>query len=369
MKDTKVHQIIQKFKNNLKVEHLYLDEKILTHINMSTKYVIPNSLLFKPTENDNTIDSNAIDNEKETSNEAKFSGYEKTNEVFYGDGILGNLYGLHHVSYNWLLGICMFKNIMPFFNENITSFCMGVGKCHFIKGAMHYMNYINYYVKKKYNMEWMGMDKRIGPVIVKKYPNNLISGFNSNDMMFLNNIQHSKTCIENKFGKVNLLCNFILPRHGKEKILLGVAILSVSVLHNGGCLITRLEHPRKWNETMINYILLFSMLFNNVEICKYPVQIDKFMKYRYYLVCHKKKETIYSHQIYRRLMSLHKETAVLLSSNYGDIIFTDPIVQELKELSNKLCEFKVSYNSQPNSIYDSLMNIIIQLKDVCKFKN
>lgn len=363
MKDPKLQQMIQKFKNNLRTEYLYSDENILKYIDINTEYNIPNNLIFKYMENDNSIDINEMDDKKDIYKETKFSEYEKTNEIFYGDGILGNVYELQYATYNWVLGICMFKNILPIFNENITSFCMGVGECGFVTGVLHYINYINYNVKKKYNMEWLGMDKKIETNIVKKYNDNLISGFNSNDLLNINNIQHSKTIIENKFGKINLLCNFILPRCGKEKILLGVAILSVSVLHNGGCLITRLEHPRKWNETMINYIMLFSMLFKNVKICKYPVQMDKIMKYRYYLVCNNKKETIYNQHIYRRLVSLYKET-----SNRG-IVFTDIIIQEIKGLSDKLHEFKISYDIQKCSIYNDLMNIIIQLKDVFEFKN
>jgi hypothetical protein len=321
------------------------ESNILYSVDLSANNILPNTILF----------NNAEFDEKNGESRINVLKKVKTNEKFYGNGILGNIYNLKHVTRNWLLGLCMIKQYHHLFDTDINCFYMGVGKHEFHKGLKYFLACKNSYQQN--NIQWLGMDnscelyeKLSGG---KKSPR-MISGFNGNDLTCINNILHIKNIIECKFSNVNLLCNFIKPCNEKENILLGVAILSMSVLNKNGLMISRIKSPKVWGNSMNNMLLLFIMIFDTVKICKYPIQKGDNMKYSYYLICHKIKQTTYNSLIYRKLINQFKKNKPW---NFLDNIYKPDVMDILTKIRDVNLDVLGELNAQ-----DELNDIIMKLK-------
>jgi len=341
MKDLHLHKLIQKFKkeNEKKIDH------ILNVIDISTDIVIPNSLLFK-SENNVCI-------KKQTKKNHKIH----TNELYYGKGILGNVYNLTKSDYNWVMGYIFFKQYCNLFSKSIKCFHVGFGKGGFIAGMNHYFS--NHTNTDKHEIEWLGMDVYTNQKFADVHSKNIIHGFKCDNIILHSNLNHAKVIIENTFNKINLLTNNVIPNLKKNKVLVSIAILSITVLHTNGVLITRIPNPEIWDSDFLHYILLFGMIFNNTEICRYPICKKNYIKYRYYLICHNKKHVLHNSSVYRKLCMLLKNNEIEKLVFLQSILETDEII----EWTRKILELQKAYLNSPSNPQDDLNHIINKIKD------
>lgn len=336
MKDLRLQQLLQRFKKKLKKEYLeYSNNYIFDNAVISLSEELPNNLLF---------------NLNEDNYPKQILKYNRivTNEKFYKNGILGNVYDLHQSSYNWLFGLCIFKQYYHIFGNNIKCFYMGFDKNDFHKGAKYFLDKIN-----DVKIEWLGMD-----INQSENQEQIIHGFVSDDLLNANNIIHTKTIVDNKFGKINLLVNFISPKKKQRKILLSAAILTISNLSHNGIFITRILSPENWDDCFIDYILLFSMIFKDTEICRYPIQRKNYVEYRYYLICFGRNKILYNSLIYRRL--------VMLLKNKKHLRFL-PMINEMPEVKlwkEKILELQKKYISSTDNPQLDTNEIINKLQDI-----
>lgn len=353
MKDLRLQQLIKKFKQDRQKECLLEKESVLNSIDVSINMVLPNSLLFEYDTLSN-IDT-FVDFTK-----LKSSHKSKTNESYYNNGILGNLYKIHNCDYNWVLSYMIFNHYYHLFNNCINCFHIGFGNGGFISGMEYFfansksINNVTY--GSKYEINWLGTDiKRTK--FSAKHRENIIHGFKCDDLILYSNINHAKIIIENNMSKINLLTNNVIPNSKKNKILISTAILALTVLSNDGLLLTRILNPEYWSSDFLNYILLFGMIFKNAEICRYPICKKSHIKYRYYLVCYKKKHTLHNSNIYRKMI-------LLLRNNETErLIFLPDIVDndEVKEWKNKIALLQQAYINSSDNPQDELNEILKSL--------
>lgn len=293
MQNIKLQGIIRQYKKNNMVE----SEQLLNKMDLCTDISIPNTLLFDEGLYDNNIFHSIQEKDHSSSNtENKI----RTNELFYGNGIIGNIYNIIDCDYTWLLGYFFIKQYNKFFNKNINCFIIGDKNNSFVNGVRYYSSIpINF----KYNIDSLRMS--LNNCDNEPYTD-IINGFKDNDLTKYSNLNHCKYMIEKKFGKIDLLFNKIIPNEENNKILVSIAILSVTVLKKNGVLLTSILDPTFWNGVFLHYILLFVMIFDSVQIFRYPVCKKKYIKYRYYLVCHSRKRILHNSMFYSRLNTLLK---------------------------------------------------------------
>lgn len=346
MKDIKLIQLIQKFKEKRKGESIIDIEYIIHGIDISLDITIPNSTLFQW----NTASEFVMHSPK---GNYKF----KTKELFYSPGILENLHNIEKCDYNWLLGYIIFSQYYHLFGTNIKCFHVGFGNGGIISGMQYYFSNIKNNAIKDTQIEWIGIDKKQNK-FTECNSKNIIHGFSCDDVLLHNTISHIKVIINNNFNKVNLITNDILPNFKKNKILISIAVLTLSILQPNGVLLTRILSPEYWNDDFINYIILFCMIFKSTEIIRYPVCKKQNVRYRYYLLCHDKKHILHESKIYRKLLMLLKD------DNTKKLILSQDITDsfEINEWKTKLMELhKVIINSSDNP-QDDLIDIINKLK-------
>lgn len=349
MKDLRLYQLIQRFKKYQ--DNSINKEQILNTVDISINTIIPNSLLFNFDDTENTIYKNIKSNHK-----------LKSKELFYSDGMLGNLYNLKNCDYNWLLSYLFFKQYHHLFNDSIKCFHIGFGKGGFIMGMQYFFTHsinIDSIYESSYEIKWLGIDIHPDDKFVLNHQEMIIHGVECDNMLLYNNLNHTKVIIENTFNRVNLLTNFVFPKFKKNKILISIALLSLTVLHSNGVLITRILNPEYWSGSFLHYILLFGMIFENTEICRYPICKKKHVKYRYYLICHGKKNVLHNSVIYRKLVMLLKKDETKKLLFLQNITNTD-IINEWKQ---KILELQQTYINSPDNPQDDLNDIINKIKD------
>jgi len=304
MQNIKLQNIIRQYKKNNIVE----SEQLLNKLDLLTDINIPNSLLFNYESCDNEILFNHTIQEGLDITHLNIKNKIRTNELYYGNGIIGNIHNIKDCDYVWLLGYFFIRQYNEFFNKNIKCFIMGDKNNSFVNGVKYYSSIpINFtYEIDSLRMYLDNCDKN--PVT------DVISGFKDNDLMTYSNLNQCKYMIEKKFDKINLIFNRIKPDAKNNKILVSVAILSITVLKKNGVLLTNILNPTFWNGNFLHSILLFIMIFDNVQIFRYPVCKKKYIAYKYYLVCHNRKTILHNSLFYRRLIMLLKsdETDKLL---------------------------------------------------------
>jgi hypothetical protein len=331
MQNLNFQQIVQKFK---KERNESLNSNILYNVDMSTEYIIPNSLLFK--EPDEVSNEELVDIDPEY----KYNKID-THEKFYAGGIMEHLYNIKHTSYKWLFGLCFINQYHSIFNGQINGFFLGMNSDDFIRG-MKFNNQL------KCDINWLGMSCN------NIESENFINGISSNDITNLNNILHVKYMIERQFNRLNLICNFNNTEN-KEKILFSVITLS-TLLTNKGVVLTRINEPCNWSDKIVDYIILLGMLFEKVEVCRYPIQKKKKIIYRYYLICKNKKSNSYNSLIYRKLISYFKCNVHIKFINQ---IYESPIIKEYMVNILQVKELLINNLTHP---CDELNDIISKIK-------
>jgi hypothetical protein len=350
MKDLQLQQLIKKFKHDRQQEYLLEKESVLHNIDVSINTALPNSLLFEcdTLSNINTF----VDFAK-----LKSSHKIKTNELYYNNGILGNLYNINNCDYNWVLSYVIFNQYHHLFNNSINCFHIGFGNGGFISGMEYFFTNsksLNDDIYESiYEINWLGTDIKHNKFSAK-YRENIIHGFKCDDLILYNNLNHVKIIIENNMIKINLLTNNVIPNLKNNKILISTAILALTVLSNNGLLLTRIVNPEYWSGDFINYILLFGMIFKNMEICRYPICKKSHIKYRYYLICHKKKHILHNSNIHRRLILLLKNNDTEKLIFLSDVIDND----EVNAWKSKILLLQQTYINSSDNPRDDLNEIL-----------
>jgi hypothetical protein len=316
------------------------NKNILNTSNLSLDIVIPNKNVFQmKSEYSNTI------------RVIKSNHKVKTNELFYGNGLLNNLYNLTNCDYNWLLSYIVCDHNKSKFNDDIKTFHIGFGNGGIVLGMKYYLaNCLN----KSFNdnIDWLGINKSITEFALDN-SENVIYDMDIGNVL-LSDIYYIKNSIENQFDKVDYITNNIKPTIKKNKILINIAVLSVSVLQADGIVLTRIINPEYWGDYFLHYILLFSLLFNSIEIFRFPIYKKKHVRYRYYLLCKNKKRILYESMIYRKLLFLSTNTDI------QQLIFLPDIfnIMEINEWKEKLLTTQSAFINNVENPQDALINII-----------
>jgi hypothetical protein len=345
MKDLMITQLIKKFK----IKHIgdcninqkiIFDKNSINTVDISIPIIIPNSLLFK------SITETNIKTQKQKKQ------IHKTNELYYGNGILGNLFGLNDCDYNWVLSFVIIKQYGYLFTNTVKGFHIGFGNGCIITG-------LKYFLQSMHEFDWIGIDKNTENQFVLSHQENIVNGFVCNDLLLDCNLKHAQLIINNKFNNVNLITNNITPTHKKNKIMISLAILSIKILSPDGFLLSRITSPEYWDKYMLHYLLLFGMIFKNTEIIRYPICKNKRVKYRYYIMCYNKKQILHSSVIHRRLTNILKNN----SANHLEFLQNIMDTDEIKEWQKKIVELQYFYNNSIDSPQVELNNIISDITD------
>lgn len=276
----------------------------------------------------------------------------KTKELYYSNGILGNLYNLNKCDYNFMLSFILFKKYNFLIQTSVKCFHIGFGKGGLIHGLEYFFNNGSASI---YNIEWLGMR---GDVSIDFAHNNL-NNINYMDLSINTNLMYIQNMIDVKYNKIDILTNNIVPTYKNNKILISLAILSIKLLSSTGFLFTRIPLPDYWSGYMLHYLLLFSMIFNNTEIIRYPICRHKRVKYRYYLICYYKKRTLHESMIYRRLIS------VLEDVDINQLSFLQSITEniEINKWETKISKLQNVFINNLDNPQDELNLIINNVKD------
>lgn len=279
--------------------------------------------------------------------------------MFYSPGILSNLYSIHNCDYNWLLGYIVFKQYNHLFNDKIDCFHVGFGNGGFILGMQYFFSNG---AMNNTQIDWLGVDEKITKFAFNN-SDNVVHGVICDNIMIHDTLCNIKVIINNKFNKVNLITNNILPILNKKKILISIAILVLSTLHPNGVLLTRILDPTYWYPDFIQYLLLFGMIFKNMEIFRYPVCKNKCVQYRYYLLCYYKKSVLYESKIYRKLLMLLEniDTEKLLFKQ--NIINTHEIDEWKKTVSDAQKYYIHNFDNPQSDLMDIVNKLTESLSD------
>jgi hypothetical protein len=343
MNDLELQKLIKKYKksNMIDLEH------ILYSIDLCTNVSIPNSLLFN-------YDSSTISKCSSSSFffektlEQKTQTKIKTNELYYGNGIIGNMYDIKECDYNWLLGYFFNKQFNCLLKKNTKCFFMGFNNYSFINGMKYFSTISNKSIYETINIDWVGMDLN-SQLFENKITEEMIDGFKSNDLSVYSNLNQCKYIIENKFNKINLIINNIKPNIDNNKTLISASILALSILKKDGMLLTKILSPENWDGNFLHYILLFAMLFNSVKIFRYPICKKKYIFYKYYLVCNNTKSIAHNSILYRKLIMLLKDYEI------NKLVFLQNILDadDVKDCKKNILEIRDLFLNNQNENYSN----------------
>jgi hypothetical protein len=304
-----------------------------------------------------------------------------TNECFYSDGILGNIYNIHDCDKYWLLSFCTAVHFRDNFSDNIKCFVMGYKTPTIINGLYHYCNNSKFGKNNQLSLQWMGMGFDAYKVPVsKEYKNNILRGFTQDDLCNHDNLSHIKRSIENKMGNINMLYNNISPE-SDHRILLSASVLVMTSMPFG-IFISKIPEPNNWNDNFINYLLLFALLFNNTDICRFPVSTkntkntQSVLSFQYFLICHDRKKILHKITAYRKILTYMKKCEILNSDilNFTDDIIGEPGVDQWRtnvmNIKQKYIQADQCGNPQVNicEILDTIKDIIcadVQINTLC----
>jgi hypothetical protein len=296
-----------------------------------------------------------------------------TNECFYSDGILGNLYNIHGCDKYWLLSFCTASHFQYNFKDEIKCFVMGYNTPTLINGLSHYCYNSKFGKNTQPTLQWLGMGFDAHKVYSKEYNNNILQGFAQDDLCNRDNLSHIKRIIENKMGSINMLYNNISPE-SDYRILLSASVLVMTSMPVG-LFISKIPIPTNWNDNFINYLLLFALLFNNTDICRFPVSTKSkekshsVLSFQYFLICHDRKKILHRMTSYRKILTYMKKCETVNS----DILnFTDNIIEssDIQQWRTHIINIKKKYiqADQQDNPQLKLCAIIDTIKDVIGFE-
>jgi hypothetical protein len=331
MNDLELQKLIKKYKKNNMIEL----KNMLYSIDLCTNVSIPNSLLFK-------YESSTCFFKEKTQTKIK------TNELYYGNGIIGNMYDIKECDYNWLLGYFFNKQFNYLLKKNTKCFFMGFNNYSFINGMKYFSTISNKSIYETINIDWVGMDLN-SQLFKNKKTEEIIDGFKSNDLSVYSNLTQCKYIIENKFNKINLIINNIKPNINNNKTLISASILTLSILKKDGMLLTKILSPENWDGDFLHYILLFAMLFNSVKIFRYPICKNKYIFYKYYLICNNTKSISHNSIIYRKLIMLLKNYEI------NKLLFLQNILDadDIKDCKKNILEIRNLFLNNQSENYNN----------------
>jgi hypothetical protein len=295
----------------------------------------------------------------------------KTNECFYSDGILGNIYNIQNCDKYWLLSFCIAVQFRKSFTNEIRCFVMGYNSNMFIDGLHHYCSYSKFGKVVQTGLKWMGMGFDAHKFEQKFEINQgyILHGFVQDDICSRDNLAHVKHQVEIKLGNINMLYNNVMPIDCR--ILLSAASLIMTSMPTG-IFISKIPDPVKWNANFINYLLLFSLLFNQTTVCRFPVSTknkDKnngysLLSFQYFLVCHDRKRILHKTTAYRKILTYMKKCENNDSLNFVESISENPDVEQWKIHVKSIKEQYIQADQQDNpqlhinEIFDKIKDVI-----------
>jgi hypothetical protein len=279
-----------------------------------------------------------------------------TNECFYSDGILGNVYNIQDCDKYWLLSFCISAHFQDKFTDDIKCFVMGYNSSTFINGLNHYCN------NTRLELHWLGMGFNTKHNN-NNNNNNILRGFSQDNLCDRDNLTHIKHTIENKMGNINMIYNNISPEPN-YRILLSSAVLVLTSMPSG-IFISKIPEVNNWNDNFINYLLLFALLFNNTEICRFPVSTSNksnILSFQYFLICHDRKKILHKITAYRKILTYmkkcEKENSDIL--NFSDEITAIDWKTNVMNIKQKYIQADLQDNPQLKlcEILDKIKNIL-----------
>lgn len=401
-----LHKKLKKFKISLELNDTHgVNDDILQMHDVSLECILPNNKVFQ-------LDPNKLVVKDRRLIKSHFK--VNTDEKFYKNGVIDNMFFtqprisldyqkddaktwlLHYFSthicgHNWLLSFNLFLHYTSLTNASSLDFVktkevrllnIGNGKGDFISGMYYY--FLNSNISKvnnetmhlrQYDLKWLGIDtdNNASNIHFRKFNKllntnvdpetyDIIHGFATDDILEYKNLMYVKTMVDNKFGDVNVLYNNIKPRmvYKKSKIMLSIAILSLYSLNINGLMITKILEPEYWDSNFIDYLVLFSLIFNKTDIFRFPVNKKHKTYYRYYLVGCCKKNLVYNSILGRKLMFVLHNDNIEQPKLLSDITDCD----EINKWKQRLLIIQSAYTSTIVNPTVELQKNINQLQEI-----
>jgi hypothetical protein len=347
---------------------------------ISTEELIPRDIIFE---------SDATESPEKMSLKSKFA--MPTNEDFYSDGIIGNIFLDQQINdeseiaeapnkkllfenfgnHNWLVGFSFFlqyfrnMNGILLENENIKILNVGNHNNGFIAGIHYYLFYSTANTQHTiFDVDWLGVDiknnnkhkcyKKLDAYLKKNQRrifDHIIHGLVDDDISQHKNFVYIQSIIANRFGLVHMLCNNIKPKKNRKNILILFAILVMQTLHQDGCFLTKILEPEHWGFGFQNYLLLFSLIFHTSHIFRFPICRHKKIYFRYYFVGFCKKEVLYRDIIHKKLMNAYCSNKIQFSENIWQM-------ESIAQWRTRLMQIKSEYINQSTNSQEMLYKII-----------
>jgi hypothetical protein len=258
------------------------------------------------------------------------------NTEYYKNGIISKMYNVSDVSYDYILGYVIFKQYSRLFANNIYFLFSGIDNYDIIKGISKYiLEGVNIYsIKYKF----------ITNANISLNKQDLLKGVVDNDFVNTNNITYWKSKIYNK--NINCIFNVINPSKNIHILTCILYYALDTFFYKNGILITRIFDTESMTQDYIDYILLFCIIFKNVELFKIPISKNNKISYRYYLMCNKKNKLSNEYNwVSKKLLSI-------VDSN-EKLVLVNPVSLDVKlDIITKIREFykPVTQDSMTNFI-------------------
>lgn len=225
--------------------------------------------------------------------------HKNDKESYYSNGIIENMYNIK-CNYNWVLGYLLIKQYGFLFDQDVSFILTGVKDYHIINGMLHYIsnNKNENCIIKKINYKCIDLSQNTE--IIK---DNVLNGIVDNNFININNINYWKSKMS--YNYINCIVNIINPINTNINILLSLCVYVNSLFFsNKGVLITRIFDTYEMAQMYIDYILIFCLLFKNINLFKIPVSKNNIITYRYYIICNKKNKFGLSDWFSKKILSI-----------------------------------------------------------------
>lgn len=181
--------------------------------------------------------------------------------------------------------------------------------------------------------------------IKKQYKSNMLYLL-ENTTYSVNNINYTINEVTEKLNRVNFITGHILCNNIKDFIT--YAIFSIKLMQMNSVLFIKLENIENWNTNVINALLLYSLIFEEIFIFKFDLITDST-----FLLC-KNKKKISNESLYKKLVHLLSNKD--FTSEYN--LFSKNIF-EIPEIESWLDKIKNIINSDENSItFDNIQLVV-----------
>lgn len=265
--------------------------------------------------------------------------------------IISHLIKDETIDSDWFTGIFLAHEILSLLTFNVLSFNFKSWHSGYdtnlINGFKYFILRSKFCRLKKIAWEWKGMD------IKSKNNPESIHGFINNNITSLNNLHNITNIIkENYLNGVDCIIHDISPN---PTITYSGILSSILFLKKNGAFVLRIPNPDSWDIKYQHMSLLCSMIFEKVYIWK-PLWDNK-----YYLICHKKKATIYSNKINPLLNLLDNIQTYAI---FNESVFIPEVVEWLFILNNiktELIENNVETSNKADQIQDWLGFLVDEL--------